>query len=180
MDDKRRVRVSKFLSKVLRHAPGEVGLTLDEHGWVSIDALIAALAGAGLNVERAEVDEVVRANEKQRFAIDGERIRASQGHTVAIDLGLPPRTPPNVLFHGTVADALQQIRADGLRAMRRQHVHLSPDVETATKVGTRRGKPVILRVDAAAAHAAGTAFYRSDNGVWLADAIPAAFIGFPS
>lgn len=179
MDEKRRVRVSKFLSKVLRHAPGEVGLTLDEHGWVSIQALIAALAGAGLVVDRAEIDEVVRTNDKQRFAIDGDRIRANQGHTVDIDLALEPVIPPDVLFHGTVADAVPAILTDGLRAMRRNHVHLSADTHTATKVGARRGKPVILRIDAAGAHAAGTVFYRSENGVWLADAVPAAFIGRP-
>ena len=163
------VRLSKRLSYVLRHAPGSAGLTLDDAGWVDVDDLMAAL-----RLTRAELDDVVARNDKQRFAFDasGTRIRASQGHSVPIDLGYTPASPPAELFHGTVERHLAAILAEGLRPGSRHAVHLSPDAETARKVGARRGRPVVLRVDAAALAAEGAAFTRSANGVWLVDAVP--------
>ncbi|MGO4458478.1 RNA 2'-phosphotransferase [Streptomyces sp. M-16] len=178
MDDRRTVKVSKYVSKHLRHQPERIGLVLDTQGWVEIDDLLRAAAAHGFRFTRAELDHVVASNDKQRFAVDGTRIRASQGHTVAVDLGLPEAEPPAHLYHGTVATALDAIRAEGLRPMARHHVHLSPDRETATRVGARRGRPVVLTVDAGAMRAAGHVFRISANGVWLADAVPPEFLRF--
>ncbi|MET9851381.1 RNA 2'-phosphotransferase [Streptomyces sp. NPDC006450] len=178
MDDKRTVKVSKYVSKHLRHQPERIGLVLDPHGWVEIDDLLGAAAAHGFPISRAELDHVVAANDKQRFAVDGSRIRASQGHTVPVDLGLPEAEPPAYLYHGTVAASLDAIRNEGLRPMARHHVHLSPDRETATRVGARRGRPVVLAVDAGAMRAAGHVFRISANGVWLVDSVPPQFLRF--
>ncbi|MER5956696.1 RNA 2'-phosphotransferase [Streptomyces sp. NPDC001893] len=179
MDERRTVKVSKYLSKHLRHQPERIGLTLDEGGWVEIGTLLAAAATHGFRITRDELDHVVAANDKRRFAIEGSRIRASQGHTVDVDLGLPPATPPAYLYHGTVAAALDAIRAEGLRPMSRHDVHLSPDRETATRVGARRGRPVVLSVDAGAMHRDGHTFRVSANGVWLTEAVPPHYLRFP-
>jgi putative RNA 2'-phosphotransferase len=172
------VRVSKRLSFVLRHRPDSVGLTLDDAGWVDVAELLAALARSGTRLTRAELDAVVAGNDKQRFAFDdsGARIRASQGHSVAVALGYRTETPPDVLFHGTVQRFLPAILGEGLRPGNRHAVHLSPDVATASAVGGRRGRPVVLRVDAAAMAADGFSFTRSANGVWLTDAVPARYL----
>ncbi|WP_086849111.1 RNA 2'-phosphotransferase [Streptomyces coeruleofuscus] len=179
MDERRTVKVSKYLSKHLRHQPAGIGLALDEAGWVEIDTLIAAAAAHGFPFTRAELDHVVATNDKRRFAVEGTRIRASQGHSVEVDLGLPTQTPPAYLFHGTVARNLDAIRAEGLRPMNRHAVHLSPDRETATRVGARRGRPVVLTVDAAAMHRDGHVFQVSANGVWLTQAVPARYLRLP-
>ena len=172
------VRVSKRISRALRHRPDAVGLTLDPNGWVPVADLLAAL-----RITRSELDKVVAGNDKRRFAIESgtdgvERIRASQGHSVPVDLGLTPLVPPDQLFHGTSAANLAPILAEGLVPGRRHHVHLSADIVTARAVGARRGPAhvVVLRVDAAAMSADGHAFYRSANGVWLADAVPPRYL----
>ncbi|SHF32361.1 RNA 2'-phosphotransferase [Streptoalloteichus hindustanus] len=172
------VRVSKRLSLVLRHRPETIGLTLDPAGWVAVDDLLAALASHGRPLSRERLDEVVANNDKRRFAYDGtgRRIRANQGHTVPVDLGLAAVTPPPTLFHGTVERFLPAILREGLRPMRRQEVHLSTDRATAVQVGRRRGEPVVLRVDAAAMAAAGHEFRVSANGVWLTRSVPAAYL----
>jgi putative RNA 2'-phosphotransferase len=174
-------RISKFLSLVLRHEPGKIGIILDAQGWTDCDELIAAAARHGLRFDRATLLEIVRTNDKQRFALsdDGTRIRANQGHSVAVDLALVPEPPPETLFHGTVEKFLASIRLEGLRKGERHHVHLSPDLVTATKVGQRRGKPVILRIRAAEMAKAGHEFFLSENGVWLTDTVPPEFIDFP-
>ncbi|WP_234443035.1 RNA 2'-phosphotransferase [Streptomyces cellulosae] len=179
MDEQRTVKVSKYLSKHLRHQPERIGLTLDEGGWVETDTLIAAAAAHGFRFTRAELDHVVAANDKRRFAIDGTRIRASQGHSIDVNLGLAPATPPPYLYHGTVARFLDAIRTEGLRAMNRHDVHLSPDRETATRVGARRGRPVVLSVDADAMHRDSHLFHVSANGVWLTKAVPPEYLRFP-
>ncbi|MEV8636472.1 RNA 2'-phosphotransferase [Streptosporangium sp. NPDC051023] len=176
MDERRMVRISKYLAKHLRHQPERIGITLDAHGWVGIDTLLAAAAAHGFPVSRAELERVVADNDKRRYVIDGDRIRASQGHSVAVDLDLPVAEPPTFLYHGTVARNVAAIRAEGLRPMNRHHVHLSPDRETATRVGARRGVPVVLVVDAAAMRAAGHEFRLSANGVWLTDHVPPSFL----
>jgi putative RNA 2'-phosphotransferase len=173
------VKVSKYLSRHLRHQPDRIGLALDENGWVEIDALLAAAAVHRFPFTRAELDHVVAVNDKQRFAVDGGRIRAQQGHSVGVDLGLPPATPPAYLYHGTVAAHLAAIRAEGLRPMNRHAVHLSADRETATRVGARRGRPVVLSVDAGAMHRDGHVFQVSGNGVWLTAAVPPECLRFP-
>ncbi|MFE9533063.1 RNA 2'-phosphotransferase [Streptomyces sp. NPDC006691] len=175
-DDRRTVKVSRYLSKHLRHQPERIGLALDPNGWVDIDVLLRASAAHRFPITRAELDHVVATNDKRRFAVEGGRIRASQGHTVAVDLGLATAEPPAYLYHGTVARSLAAIRAEGLRPMGRHHVHLSPDRETAAKVGARRGRPVVLGVDAGAMHRAGHVFHVSANGVWLAEAVPPEYV----
>ncbi|MEU7384365.1 MULTISPECIES: RNA 2'-phosphotransferase [unclassified Streptomyces] len=178
MDERRTVKVSKYLAKHLRHQPERIGLTLDEGGWVEIDALIMAASAHGFRFTREELDHVVATNDKRRFAIEGSRIRASQGHTIDVDLGLPAATPPPYLYHGTVAGRLEAIRSEGLRPMNRHDVHLSPDRETATRVGARRGRPVVLAVDAAAMHRDGHVFHVSANGVWLTQSVPPRYLRF--
>ncbi|MFE7775613.1 RNA 2'-phosphotransferase [Streptomyces sp. NPDC057445] len=179
MEERRTVKVSKYLSKHLRHQPERIGISLDANGWVAIDELMRAAAAHGFHFTRAELDHVVAVNDKRRFTIDGDRIRANQGHTVEVDLELPVAEPPQYLYHGTVARSLDAIRAEGLRPMARHHVHLSPDRETATRVGARRGRPVVLPVDAGAMHRAGHVFHVSANGVWLTDTVPPEFLRFP-
>jgi putative RNA 2'-phosphotransferase len=172
------VRTSRRLSLVLRHRPQSVGITLDPAGWAAVDTLLAALAAHGTRISRAELDAVVAGNDKQRFAFDpsGTRIRASQGHTVPVELGYTPLPPPAVLYHGTVPASIDSILRTGLRPGRRHDVHLSADVGTAQKVGARRGRPVVLELDAARMAADGHEFRRSANGVWLAAAVPAGYI----
>ncbi|MFC4464806.1 RNA 2'-phosphotransferase [Streptomyces xiangluensis] len=179
MDERRTVKVSKYLSKHLRHQPELIGLTLDEGGWVEIETLMAATAAHGFRFTRAELDHVVATNDKRRFAIEGTRIRASQGHSIEVDLGLAPATPPAYLYHGTVERNLDAIRAEGLRPMNRHDVHLSADRETATRVGARRGRPVVLSVDAAAMHRDGRVFRVSANDVWLTASVPQRYLWFP-
>ncbi|WP_205323601.1 RNA 2'-phosphotransferase [Glycomyces sp. YM15] len=173
MDERRLVKVSKYLSRHLRHDPGRIGIELDEHGWVEVEVLLKALADRNFHVTRDELDAVVALNDKQRFAVRDGKIRANQGHTVDVDLDLTPVAPPPVLYHGTTGGFVGTIREEGIKSMNRHHVHLSPDRETAVKVGSRRGKPVVLVIDAARMAGAGHAFYKSENGVWLTDHVPA-------
>ncbi|MGY1729229.1 RNA 2'-phosphotransferase [Geodermatophilus sp. SYSU D01062] len=172
------VGVSKRLAYVLRHRPDSVGITLDEAGWVDVDVLLAALAAHGMPLTRGGLDRVVAGNDKRRFAYDPgrTRIRASQGHSVPVALGYAAEPPPAVLFHGTPVRHLPSILAEGLRPGRRHAVHLSPDEATARRVGERRGRAAVLRVDAAGVAATGAVFTRSANGVWLVDAVPPAFL----
>jgi putative RNA 2'-phosphotransferase len=179
MDDRDLVRISKFLSKHLRHQPDRLGLILAPGGWVSVDDLLAACAAHGLPLTRAQLDEVVVKNNKQRFSYDnaGTRIRANQGHSVEVDLQLAPAEPPPMLYHGTGERAVAVIQREGLRKLRRHHVHLAADIPTALAVGRRHGRPAVFSVDAAAMHAAGCVFYRSANGVWLVDAVLPQHLG---
>lgn len=181
MEPEQAKQVSKFLSLVLRHRPEMIGLTLDPAGWVGVTELLEAAGRHGQAITEDELRYVVRTSDKQRFALsdDGLRIRASQGHSVEVDLGYAPAEPPAVLYHGTVGKFVASIRKQGLLKRERHHVHLSADVETATKVGQRRGEAVILEVDAAGMRRAGMAFFLSANGVWLTERVPAEYIGFP-
>lgn len=181
MDEKRLVKTSKYLSRHLRHDPGRIGLHLAPDGWVGVDDLLEACAARNFRLTREELAEVVGRNDKRRFSFDaaGERIRASQGHSVAIDLELRRAVPAAPLFHGTSEVRLDAILREGLRRMRRHHVHLSPDPETARRVGARHGRPVVLEVAAPDMVADGFAFFRSDNGVWLTEAVPAAYLASP-
>lgn len=176
------VKTSKFLSLVLRHAPETIGLSLDANGWAEVDQLLTQAASHGKAISRAQLDAVVANDSKTRYAfsMDGLRIRANQGHSLAaVDIGLPPATPPAVLYHGTASRFVGSIRDQGLLPGSRNHVHLSATEDTAVSVGSRHGKPVVLAVDTAAMQAQGQAFYLAANGVWLTDAVPAAFIAFP-
>ena len=171
-------RLSKRLSYWLRHRPDEAGLALDDGGWAGVEAVLAAFAASGLAVDRAALDRVVAENDKQRFefSADGLSIRARQGHSIKVEAAWEEREPPEVLYHGTVAKVLDAILAQGLRPMARHRVHLSAEFDTAHKVGTRRGKPVILEVAARECRAAGHVFHLSANGVWLVDAVPPQFL----
>ncbi|MEZ6056077.1 MAG: RNA 2'-phosphotransferase [Planctomycetaceae bacterium] len=175
-------RTSQYLSLILRHNPGMIGLELDPNGWADIEALLRGAATQGRVISRELLDRVVEENSKRRFAIseDGTRIRANQGHSIDVDLQLQPRQPPAILYHGTAIRFLDSIRRTGLQPQSRQHVHLSIDQETATKVGQRHGKPAILVVEAQRMVEQGSLFYLSENEVWLTNIVPPAFITFPS
>ena len=167
--------VSKFLSFVLRHKPEAIGLELDAEGWANIDDIIARMERP---VARDVILEVVRQNDKQRFALsaDGQDIRANQGHSISVDLGLDPVRPPDVLFHGTATRFLDAILDQGVLPKNRQYVHLSADRETALKVGQRHGKPVVLEVRAEAMFEGGQMFYQAKNGVWLTGPVQPEFL----
>jgi putative RNA 2'-phosphotransferase len=170
--------ISKFLSYVLRHAPESIGLSLDANGWADVEELLTNARKAGRRIDLATLQEVVAQNDKRRFTLskDGRRIRAAQGHSIAVDLALVPSEPPPQLYHGTATRNLDAILAEGLKPGRRQQVHLSLDPETARKVGQRHGKPAILTVDAAAMQRDGHRFVRADNGVWLTDTVPVRYL----
>lgn len=171
-------RTSKFLSLILRHRPEKIGLTLDSRGWADVDELLQCAARHGRVISHDHLRQVVRENDKQRFSFDdeGRRIRANQGHSIPINLGLEQREPPEKLFHGTATRFVESIREHGLVSGSRQHVHLSPDRETAAKVGRRHGEPVILTILASQMAGNGHTFYLSENGVWLTGAVPSRYI----
>lgn len=176
--NKRLITISKFLAKHLRHAPEDLGLSLQPGGWVPVDVLLSASERAGFAISYDDLIECVETNDKKRFSFDdtGDLIRANQGHSVEVDLQLEQEEPPAVLFHGTVERFLASIMAEGLKKGKRHHVHLSKDGETARKVGARRDKPIILKVDAGKMHSQGFRFFVSVNGVWLTDAVPVEFL----
>ncbi len=178
MDADHNIKASKFLSLILRHKPETIGLVLDEAGWTPVADLLAGCARKGIHLSLPELKELVSASDKQRFALseDGLFIRANQGHSVAVELGLKPAVPPEVLYHGTIEKFLPSIRMAGLRKGQRHHVHLSSDEATALRVGQRRGLPVILKIQARSMHAEGFVFFLSANDVWLTDHVPSQYI----
>lgn len=178
--EKQLKHISKFLSLVLRHEPAQIGLTLDEEGWADVTELIEKMNKKGTFLDFETLQVVVDSNDKKRFAFNHNktRIRASQGHTIEVELNLPPQVPPAVLYHGTAITNLPVIKEKGLVKMERQHLHLSAEEGTAKNVGGRHGKPVVLVIQALAMHEQGYVFYLSANGVWLTDHVPAEFIEF--
>ena len=178
MSNRSHIRQSKFLSLILRHQPGKIGLSLDAGGWADIAELLAKSADYGVLISRDELEVVVAHNDKQRFIIsaDGNRIRANQGHSIAIDLGLTPLVPPRFLYHGTAVHFLGSILEHGLKKQKRHHVHLSGDKQTAMKVGQRHGEPVVLKILAGQMHQNGCIFFQSENGVWLTDHVPPLYL----
>lgn len=174
--------VSKFLSLVLRHSPEKIGLQLDENGWANVEELILKCSQKGNKLDKILLDYVVENNDKKRFAYneDKTKIRASQGHSISVELNLTETEPSEYLYHGTVGKFMESIQKEGLKKMSRQHVHLSKDKETATKVGSRRGAPQILTVRSGAMYRDGFKFYLSENNVWLTDEVPAKYIDFKS
>lgn len=178
MNNSRLVKISKYLSKHLRHTPEQIGITLAPGGWVSVDELLAACQKHSFPLNRLELNQVVAKNDKQRFSFDLTHtlIRANQGHSVDVDLHLEPSIPPDVLYHGTGHSAVEAILREGLCKMSRHHVHLSRDLTTAKKVGIRHGRPVVFQINAAAMHQEGYAFYCSANGVWLVDHVPPKYL----
>ena len=180
MTEKETIKTSKFLSLVLRHEPERIGLLLGEAGWVGVDELLDAVKRHGVALTLDQLKHVVATSDKKRFAFseDGKRIRASQGHSVSIDLQYPPQTPPDILYHGTAARFLSGIRKDGLKRMERHDVHLSAETKVTLQVGGRHGKPVLLLIRSGEMHRAGHVFRCSANGVWLVDHVPPEFIDF--
>ncbi|KJH69868.1 RNA 2'-phosphotransferase [Aliterella atlantica] len=182
MNNSQLVKISRYLSKHLRHQPDRLGITLLPGGWVAVEELLAACKKNAFPISWTQLEEVVAKNDKQRFSFDstGTLIRANQGHSVEVDLQLEPVIPPDVLYHGTGASAIAAIMQTGLCKMSRHHVHLSQDTAIARNVGARHGKPVVLAVNAAAMHQASYTFYCSDNGVWLVDSVPPEYIELQS
>ena len=165
------IELSKFLSSVLRHAPHSIGLVLDKQGWADIDSLASK---SGLRLSRQDIVRLAATSDKKRFDLsdDGQRVRANQGHSLPIELGLVPAKPPAILYHGTAARFLEAIYTDGLKPQQRTHVHLTESKETALETGARYGKPALLHVDAQSLHAAGVTFFRTKNDVWLVTHVP--------
>lgn len=173
-------KLSKYLSMILRHKPEVIGMSLDKNGWCNIDELLIQMNKHGKVISREILEEIVRTDNKGRYAISNDKqlIRANQGHSIHVDLELEATIPPDVLYHGTVKRFLDSIMKEGLLKMDRQYVHLSSDIATAIKVAERRGKPVILRIDSRRMNDRGYIFYLSKNGVWLCDHIPSEFLAF--
>ena len=168
------IKLGRFLSLVLRHDPGAAGISLDEHGWADVEALLAGVSRTGRRIDRETLERIVRENSKQRYAFNGDhtKIRANQGHSLPVDVELKRAQPPRYLYHGTASRFLPGIRREGIRRMNRQYVHLSGDRETAEAVGRRHGQAAVITIDAQAMARDGIAFYRSENGVWLCGAVP--------
>lgn len=174
-------QISKFLSLILRHDPGKIGLQLDDSGWADVNELISKANAHNNQLNVDNLKEVVETNDKKRFAFNENKtkIRASQGHSIKVDLEYKPIQPPEFLFHGTVGKFREDIKRKGLLKMGRHHVHLSSDAETATKVAARRGVPIILTVRSGDMYRDGIEFYQSDNGVWLTDTVASKYLKFP-
>lgn len=172
----KKTTLSKFMSKMLRHTPEEIGLILEPGGWVLVDDLIAGASKVGVNLDWEMIEDIVDTCDKQRFSIDGDKIRANQGHSIDVDMQFRLALPNGPLYHGTVEKFVLLIMKDGLRKMNRQYVHLSTDVETAKKVGSRRGKPVVLKIDACQMFLDGICFNMSTNGVWLVSSVDPKYI----
>ncbi|MBS7232747.1 RNA 2'-phosphotransferase [Flavobacterium psychroterrae] len=180
MNEKTAKNISKFLSLVLRHSPETINLKLDENGWADVEELIEKCSKKGNSLNAELLDYVVENNDKKRFAFneDKTKIRASQGHSITVELNLNEAEPSEFLYHGTVGKFLENIKKEGLQKMSRQHVHLSKDKETAIKVGGRRGIPQILTVKSGEMFKDGFKFYLSENNVWLTDEVPPKYIQF--
>jgi putative RNA 2'-phosphotransferase len=174
----RLIKISKFLSYYLRHRPDLLDLELASGGWVAVDLLLKAANKLNFPISYLELQQAVAHNDKQRFSFDetGDLIRANQGHSIEIDLQLKPVIPPAILYHGTYSQVVSLIEKQGLKKMSRHHVHLSPDLDTAKKVGARRGYPAIFQVNASAMSQAGYTFYCSNNGVWLTEFVPVEYL----
>lgn len=174
--------LSKFLSYILRHRPESIELELDAQGWASVDELVEKASAAGTRFNRDELLSVVEKSDKKRFSLsaDLQRIRAAQGHSVAVHLDLPSRPPPSTLYHGTATRFLNSILSEGLRPGARQQVHLSDNEANALHVGQRHGKPIVLEIDALRMHEKGFEFFLADNGVWLTDQVPPEFLTLSS
>jgi len=170
--------ISKFLSLVLRHQPETIGIQLDKNGWTDVNELIEKTKNYGIKFNRETLNHIVATNSKKRFAFNDtlDKIRASQGHSVEIELGYTNQKPPEILFHGTAEKFVQSILDTGLEKRNRQHVHLSSDLETAIKVGQRHGKPFIFNVLAEQMYNDNFQFYISENGVWLTDNVPTKYL----
>lgn len=175
------IKISRFLSLVLRHRPGKIGIVLDRGGWVLIEELLTACGKHGFSISREALNTVVAANDKKRFSYseDGQKIRANQGHSIIVNLGYEPVKPPELLYHGTDVGSVRSILQNGIKKGGRHHVHLSLDAATAKKVGARHGRPVVLVIRAREMHHVDHQFFVTSNGVWLTENVPPEFIDVP-
>jgi len=178
ISNKQLISTSKFLSLVLRHKPETIGIQLDDNGWTDVKILIEKSNSHGIAIDLETLKHIVETNSKKRFAFNEtlDRIRASQGHSVEIELGYTNQKPPEILYHGTGEKSVQSILNMGIEKGSRQHVHLSGDIETAIKVGQRHGKPFVIEVLSEQMYKDGFEFYLSDNGVWLTDNVPTKYL----
>ena len=168
---------SKFISLILRHKPEVIGISLDEHGWANVDELIAGISKTQ-PIDMAILEQIVAEDEKQRYSFNEDHtlIRANQGHSIPVDVELEEKEPPEYLYHGTGEKYVASIEAQGLIPKSRLYVHLSPDADTARRVGQRHGKPVIFAVKSGEMYRDGMKFYRSVNGVWLVKEVPRRYL----
>ena len=172
-------KTSRFISFILRHKPEAIGISLDEHGWADVEDLIDGInRSGGHTLDMEGLEEIVRTDEKQRYSFneDHSLIRANQGHSIPVDVELEEKTPPDVLWHGTGEKYVSSIDKQGLIPKSRLYVHLSTDMETAQKVGSRHGKPVIYRIDCRKMAEDGYSFFLSANHIWLTKAVPAVYL----
>lgn len=178
MTEQDKKRIGKFLSLVLRHSPETIGIELDENGWANVQELIEKCKSHRCHFTMTDLIEIVETNDKKRYSFNEKRnkIRANQGHSINIDLALTAVEPPEYLYHGTATRFMSSIMEQGILKGSRQHVHLSKDKDTATKVGTRHGKPVVLTIRSGQMYQDGVLFYQSDNGVWLTDFVDVKYI----
>lgn len=178
INEKENIKISKFLSLVLRHKPETIGLTLDENGWAKVEELIDKMNRYNFKITRDIINNVVATNNKQRFSFnkDNTKIRANQGHSIQVELDLKEIIPPEYLYHGTGEKAVTSILNTGLQKRVRHHVHLSGDIPTAINVGSRHGKPKVFIVAAQQMKEDGYKFYISENNVWLTDNVPVQYL----
>ena len=180
INEKQLTQLSKFLSLVLRHQPGTIGITLDSNGWTDVNELLEKANNRGIKLDRETLDYIVATNSKKRFAFNDtlDKIRTSQGHSVEIELDYQSQSPPEILYHGTCENSVQSIMETGIEKRGRQHVHLSSNMETAMQVGQRHGKPYVFKVLARQMYTDNFQFYLSDNGVWLTDYVPGKYLRY--
>lgn len=171
-------KLGRFLSFILRHHPETIGITLDEFGWADVKQLLQNMNQHGKSINMQILETIVAENDKQRYSFNEAhtKIRANQGHSIAVNLQLEQKIPPDTLYHGTAKRFLNSIAKTGLQKMTRQYVHLSKEVQTALKVGQRHGDAIVLKVNAKQMYQKGYAFYLSENGVWLCDAVPSQYL----
>lgn len=170
------MRLSKYVSLILRHKPEVIGIELDKYGYADIDELVSLIVKKDIKIARKDIERIVRQDDKRRYKIKDNKIRASQGHSIPVDLELKEIYPVCDLYHGTAKRFLDSILKKGLVKGSRNYVHLSDNIETAKKVGERHGEPVVLKIDEQAMYSKGYQFYVSDNGIYLTDHVPAEYI----
>lgn len=167
------IQLGKFISLILRHKPEVINLSLDLNGWANVDELLDGINKSGKSINMEKLEKIVEHNNKKRYIFndDKTKIRANQGHSIKVDVELKQKIPPQFLYHGTAVKNLVGIKKYGIQKQNRLHVHLSSDVDTAYKVGSRHGKPCILKVNSAQMHNDGYIFYLSNNNVWLCEMV---------
>lgn len=170
--------LSRYMSLILRHKPEVIGITLDEHGWASVNDLICGIEKNNPGFNMNILEQIVRTDSKQRYSFNDDKslIRANQGHSVNVDVELKEKEPPEYLYHGTGEKYVKSINQDGLIPKSRLYVHLSKDIKTAENVGKRHGKEVVYRINSGQMYRDGYKFYLSENGIWLTKEVPIKYL----